>query len=288
MLKSVIWITGADGRLGSALKDLLKKDKSYTLVTTGKDVDITDAKAVEKAIDIYQPGIVINAASVSNAEYCEEHPLEAYKVNTLGARNLASATRRKNATLIHLSTDDVFSGEHNRPKNEFDIPTPKTVYGKSKYAGENLVRELNPKHLIIRSSWLYGFKKREIGEPDNYYDQVVAMGKKGEKFTAPIDVIGTPTSAREIAKFIEVIMNTNEYGIYHASCEGACTRYGYARMILEVNGLDTSLVSESFQEANGLMVSTQLENLMMKLTGIYQMPAWADEMRSYAASLKEN
>ncbi len=288
MLKSVIWITGADGRLGSALKDLLKKDKSYTLVTTGRDVDITDAKAVEKAIDIYQPGIVINAASVSNAEYCEEHPLEAYKVNTLGARNLASATRRKNATLIHLSTDDVFSGEHNRPKNEFDIPTPKTVYGKSKYAGENLVRELNPKHLIIRSSWLYGFKKREIGEPDNYYDQVVAMGKKGEKFTAPIDVIGTPTSAREIAKFIEVIMNTNEYGIYHASCEGACTRYGYARMILEVNGLDTSLVSESFQEANGLMVSTQLENLMMKLTGIYQMPAWADEMRSYAASLKEN
>ena len=152
MLKSVIWITGADGRLGNALKDLLKKDKSYTLVTTGKDVDITDAKAVEKAIDIYQPGIVINAASVSNAEYCEEHPLEAYKVNTLGARNLASATRRKNATLIHLSTDDVFSGEHNRPKNEFDIPTPKTVYGKSKYAGENLVRELNPKHLIIRSS----------------------------------------------------------------------------------------------------------------------------------------
>ena len=288
MLKSVIWITGADGRLGNALKDLLKKDKSYTLVTTGRDVDITDAKAVEKAIDIYQPGIVINAASVSNAEYCEEHPLEAYKVNTLGARNLASATRRKNATLIHLSTDDVFSGEHNRPKNEFDIPTPKTVYGKSKYAGENLVRELNPKHLIIRSSWLYGFKKREIGEPDNYYDQVVAMGKRGEKFTAPIDVIGTPTSAREIAKFIEVIMNTNEYGIYHASCEGACTRYGYARMILEVNGLDTSLVSESFQEANGLMVSTQLENLMMKLTGIYQMPAWADEMRSYAASLKEN
>lgn len=288
MLKSVIWITGANGRLGSALKDLLKKDKSYTLVTTGKDVDITDAKAVEKAIDIYQPGIVINAASVSNAEYCEEHPLEAYKVNTLGARNLASATRRKNATLIHLSTDDVFSGEHNRPKNEFDIPTPKTVYGKSKYAGENLVRELNPKHLIIRSSWLYGFKKRETGEPDNYYDQVVAMGKRGEKFTAPIDVIGTPTSAREIAKFIEVIMNTNEYGIYHASCEGACTRYGYARMILEVNGLDTSLVSESFQEANGLMVSTQLENLMMKLTGIYQMPAWADEMRSYAASLKEN
>ena len=288
MLKNVIWITGADGRLGSALKDLLKKDKSYTLVTTGRDVDITDAKAVEKAIDIYQPGIVINAASVSNAEYCEEHPLEAYKVNTLGARNLASATRRKNATLIHLSTDDVFSGEHNRPKNEFDVPTPKTVYGKSKYAGENLVRELNPKHLIIRSSWLYGFKKREKDEPDNYYDQVVAMGKRGEKFTAPIDVIGTPTSAREIAKFIEVIMNTNEYGIYHASCEGACTRYGYARMILEVNGLDTSLVSESFQEANGLMVSTQLENLMMKLTGIYQMPAWADEMRSYAASLKEN
>jgi dTDP-4-dehydrorhamnose reductase len=287
MLKNVIWITGADGRLGSALKDLLKKDKKYALVTTGRDVDITDMQAVEKAIDIYQPSIVINAASESNAKYCEEHPIEAYKVNTLGARNLAIATRRKNATLIQLSTDDVFSGEHNRPKNEFDIPTPKTVYGKSKFAGENLVRELNPKHLIIRSSWLYGFKKHETDEPDNYYDQVVDMGKKGVRFTAPIDVIGTPTSARELAKFIAVIMNTNEYGIYHASCEGACTRYGYARMILEVNGLDTGLVSESFQEANGLMVSTQLDNLMMKLTGIYQMPAWTDEMRSYAASLDD-
>ena len=287
MVTTTIWITGSEGRLGSAITDLLKKDKKYRIVTTGRDVDISDAAAVEKAIDNYRPTVVINAASISDAAYCEDHPLEAYKVNALGARNLAVASRRKNAVIIHLSTDGVFSGEHNRPKNEFDVPTPKSVYGKSMYAGENLVRELNPKHLIIRTSWLYGFKKKHEDEPDNYYDRVVALGKMGEKFTAPIDVIGTPTSARELAKFVSVILNTEEYGIYHASCEGACTRYGYARMILEVNGLDTSLVTEGFQEANGLMVSTQLENMMMKLTGLYQMPAWADEIRSYAASMKD-
>lgn len=288
MYKNAIWITGSDGRFASALIDLLKKDKSYTIVATGRDVDITDKAAVEKAIDIYQPSIVINAASASNAAYCEEHPIEAYKVNTLGARNLAAASRRKNALIIQMSTDDVFSGEHNRAKNEFDIPTPKSVYGKSKFAGENLVRELNPKHLIIRSSWLYGFKcRKNAAYPDNYYDEVYEMGKNGVKFIAPIDIIGTPTSARRLAEFVKVIMNSGEYGIYHASCEGACTRYGYARMILELNGFDTSLVSESIHEKNGLMVSTQLDNMMMKMTGVYQMPQWADEMRSYVASLSE-
>ncbi len=286
MLKNAIWITGSEGRIGSALIDMLKKDRKYAIVATGRDVDITDMEAVEKAIDIYQPSVVINAASISDAAYCEAHPLEAYKVNALGARNLAVAARRKNALIIQLSTDDVFSGEHNRAKNEFDIPTPKTIYGKSKFAGENLVRELNPKHLIIRSSWVYGFKKKQT-KKTNYYDTIVEYGKRGEHFTAPIDVIGTPTSARELAKFIIILMNSNEYGIYHASCEGACTRFGYAKKILEVNGFDTDLVSESFQESNGLLVSTQLENLMMKMTGIYQMPAWADEMRSYADSVKE-
>lgn len=280
MHKNSIWITGCNGKMGSELMKLLKGNTDYRVVGTSLDVDVTDEHAVEQAIDLYMPQIVINCAGVSDAAYCEKHQLEAYKVNALGARNLAMASRRKNARIIHFSSDDVFSGEHNRPKTEFDNPTPRTVYGKSKLAGENFVRELNPKHLIIRSSWVYGLEEK-AESPSGFYQQVIDHGLKGEAFTAPIDVIGTPTSVLELGRFFMKILKSNEYGIFHASCEGGCTRYGYARAVLELNGLDAGLVSESLQEKDGLLVSTQLENLMMKMTGIYEMPQWRDAMKEY-------
>ena len=111
MLKQAIWITGCEGRIGSALTDLLKQNRTYAIVATDRDVDITDREVVEQAADLYQPAVIINCASISDSEYCENNRVEAYRVNALGARNLAVATRRKNATIIHLSSDDVFSGE---------------------------------------------------------------------------------------------------------------------------------------------------------------------------------
>lgn len=275
MQKNCIWITGASGRLGKALMRRLKKNKLLKVIGTDMDVDVTDMAAVKRYMEIYKPSVIIDCASLSNADYCESHMVEAFRVNALGARNLAAAARQHNAKILYISTDDVFCGEHARSKIEFDVPTPQTVYGKSKLAGESYVKELNPKHLIIRSSWVYG--------PDggDYLEFVLDKAKKGESFKAPLDKISTPTSSEALAAFIEVLLDKNEYGIYHASCEGACTRHEYARTILALAGYDPALAEGTYNEQDGAVVSTLLDNLMMKMTGIYEMPQWQDELKKY-------
>lgn len=286
MQKTTIWITGSSGRVGTALEKVLSGMLDIRLIATDTDVDVTDLSEVEKAMGIFQPTLVINCAGLSDADYCEANPVDAFRVNALGPRNLAAATRVKNATIIHFSSDDVFSGEHNTAKTEFDTPTPRTVYGKSKLAGETFVRELNPKHLILRSSWVYGLEKSEEKGCANFYEEVLEHGRKGETFDVPMNLIGSPTSTREIAKFVMRLLQTHEYGIFHVSCEGACTRLDYAKAILELNGYDQQLAQGVLSSGDGTLVSTQLENLMMKMTGLYEMPPWYEAMKEYVQSTK--
>ncbi len=280
MYNECIWITGANGRIGSRLKSVLKQDSEYKIIATDTEVDITDMKAVEQAFDWYKPSVVINCASLSDSAYCEENEVEAYKVNTLGARNVAVVSMQHNAKIIHLSTDDVFSGEHNRPKNEFDVPTPSTIYGKSKYAGENLVRELNPKHIIIRSSWVYG------SEGVDRVSQILDKAKAGEKIDAAINRISTPTHVSRITDFILKMIDEKEYGIYHLSSEGVCTYYELAQTVLTMAGYDTSLAVPTTDSGEGHVVSTLLDNLMLKMTGIYVMPDWKFDLEEHIKSLK--
>lgn len=273
MTTQTIWIAGASGRLGQELENLLEKNNDYKIIATDKDVDVTDMHAVDQAVDIYRPTVVINCASMSDAQYCEEHMVEAFRVNALGARNLASASRRVNAKMIQLSTDDVFIGNKSDTAfTEFDVPVPTTVYGKSKLAGENYVRELNPKHLIIRSSWVYG-----SGTVD-FYSKVVEHAKKHEEMEVPVDKFSSPTSAKTLSKFIVCLIEKSEYGIYHASSEGCCSRYEFAKAILETLGMDVSLIKGVNSQEEGKTESTLLENLMMKMTEIYAMPEWKEDL----------
>ena len=279
MSKNAIWITGAEGRLGSALLELLKKDTNNKVVGTDMDVDITDMDAVEQSMKVYRPNIVINCASISDADYCEQNIVKAFKVNALGARNLAAASRSLNAKIIQLSTDDVFSGKNSGQITEFDIPDPQSVYGKSKLAGENYVKELNPKHLIVHSSWVYGAANE--GAKEDYFTYVINHAKSGTPFQVPLDRIGSPTSADVLASFICCLLDKTEYGIYHASCEGMCSRHEFATAILALSGYDTQLAQGYFSVENRGRISILLENLMMKMTEIYTMPQWFDELKSY-------
>lgn len=280
MTKNTIWVTGAEGRLGSALVQLLSQDTENKVIGTDKgEVDVTDMEAVDSAVDIYKPTVVINCASMSNMKECEKNLVEAFKINALGARNLAMATNRINAKIIQMSTDDVFEGKSGARLTEFEIPTPKTVYGKSKLAGEAYVRELNPKHLIIRSSWVYGTGK------DDFMTYVLDKAARGETFEVPMDVISTPTSALTLARFVELMIERQEYGVYHASCEGSCSRRSFAQEILRGYGYDDRLAEGVF--AGDERTSTLLENLMMKMTDIYEMPHWKDDFDAYIERHKE-
>lgn len=271
-MKNSIWITGASGRIGSELLKKLKKDYDYRVVGTDMDIDITDSEAVIKAAELYRPTVIINCSSISDAKYCEANMIEAFKVNALGARNLANASRKVNAKIIHLSTDDVFAAAGAQRLTEFDTPNPTSVYGKSKLAGENYVRELNPKHVIIRSSWVYG-----AGE-SHFFSYVENKAKNNEAFASSELKISTPTSAGTLAEFICSIIDKSEYGIFHASCEGSCSRYEFAKAILEGLGYSSDLV---LPKTEGEVTSTLLENLMLKMTGLYEMPNWKDDLSNY-------
>lgn len=281
MAKQRIWIVGASGRIGHAITQLLDKCE-YHILKTDRDVDIRDLKAVKLYADMNRPEIVINCAGMVNVDECESNVLEAYRVNALGARNLASASMKIGAKFIQISTDDVFGGDKNHQLTEFDPTFPKTTYGKSKLAGENFVKELNPRHLIIRSAWLYG----KHGE--DFVSTVLKQAKAGETIYAPNDQISSPTSALELAKFIRVMLDKSEYGTFHAVCEGSCTRYHFAKEILRLAGIEDASVEPVFtREAQAQAAEhpryTVLQNLMIKMTGTYQMPTWEEALEAYMA-----
>lgn len=272
-----IWIVGGAGSLGSEIRKIIDS-KNYRVLVTDMDVDITDMDTVTSYCDINRPEVVINCAGMTDLKACEADMVKAFHVNALGARNLAIASRKVGAKIIHISTDDVFDGVDGMELTEFDENHPLSVYGKSKKAGENFVRELNPKHIIVRSSWVYGVHGH------NYLSKLLAAVKESKKIQVPNDQISTPTSAEELAKFILTLFKTNEYGTFHASCEGSCTRYEFAKTILEYTGIKDVEVEAVLSDRSSVLNAakcTVLRNLMMEITGIYKMPAWRDALKSY-------
>lgn len=266
-----IWINGATGQVGQAILRALRQT-DHELLATGRDLDVTALNEVSSFCDINHPDIIIHCAAYSNPEKCERNIEKAYKTNALGARNAAIAARRINAKLIQLSTDDVFAGYSGRALNEFDFATPVTVYGKSKLAGEQFVRELAPKHLIVRSSWIYGRTE------NNYLARFLDEAKHSPVIQVPSNRFSSPTSVDALAEFLLKLLDTKEYGIYHASCEGVCSRYEFACEIARLWNLDVKVEPVVDPRAS----YTLLDNLMMRMTGIHTMPHWKDALAAFA------
>ena len=253
----------------------------YQLYCTDiEDVDITDLEQVELFADMQRPDVIINCAGVTDVQYCEEHVEQAYKVNAVGARNLSLAAGRVGAKMIQISTDDVFAGDSTVPYNEFDFPAPGTVYGKSKYAGENFVKELVQKHIIVRSSWVYGLGR-------DYVDYVLEESEKKEVLEAAHNQFAVPTSAAEIARVIVHLMEESLYGVYHVVCKGSCSRYEFAQEIIRLAGRDTRVVPvmDNHQIRPNYSV---LDNLMLRITGVEEPGDWKEVLEAYMEEWRKN
>lgn len=270
-----MWITGAEGRLGTALCQEYQNNTDFKLVISDRDVPVENLDEVIRFANINRPDVIINCAGLTDDKECEKNPDAAYRVNALGARNLAIVAHRLDIKLIQISTDDVFGGTGTESLNEFDTPMPTTMYGKSKLAGEKMVESLTDKHIIVRSSWIYG-----LGTTD-FVDRVLEKAAKKERILLPMDEYSTPTSASALAGFIESIIESSEYGIFHASCEGGCSRADFAREILRTTGNSEIAVQTSSKVGNVKPRFTLLDNMMMRITGIYKMPEWKEELHTY-------
>lgn len=268
-----VWIAGANGTLGRVLVNRFNHTTDYKLLTSDIDVPIDDLAAVNRFADINHPDVIINCAALTDVKECEANPEEAYRVNAIGARNLAVAAKRISARLIYISSDDVFTGKNKTPLNEFDKPEPLSVYGKSKLAGEHFVETLTDKHVIVRSSWLYGHGHR------NFVDRVLSCARSGETIVLPDDGYSSPTSSIALADFISYMIEAKSYGVYHASCEGYCTREDYVREIMSIAGItDYKLTVEDEYMRPSF---TPLDNMMLHITHEYQMPEWKEALRAY-------
>ena len=212
-----IWITGAEGHIGTALIDLLEGVEYQLLPTDINEVDITKIDEVTQFVHVNRPDVVINCAGMTDVQECENNVDEAYRVNAIGVRNVALAANEVNAKVIQISTDDVFDKESRIPYNEFDNVHPRTIYGKSKEAGEKILTQLLNRFVIIRSSWIYG-----IGR--DFVDEVLRNVGQGKKMEVPNNQYAAPTSAKELAKVIRYFIDNEEYGLYHVVCPGRCSR----------------------------------------------------------------
>ena len=273
-----IWITGAQGRMGAALAHHFDRTTEYEILTSDKDVPIDNLNEVIYFVDLNHPDIIINCAALSDVELCEKYPDQAFKVNAIGARNLAIAARRVDAKLIQISTDDVFGENSKEPHNEFDRPQPVTVYGKSKLAGEDFIKNLHNKHIIVRSTWIYGYNY-------DYLDGLLMKAKKGETVKASIKHYSTPTTCHALVDFLEKLLDASEYGTFHASCEGACRIGEFIAEAFRLAGLNTKI--EMSEKDSLIPPVVVLDNMMMRITGIYKMPDWHDDLQAYINRRKE-
>jgi len=284
-----VMITGASGQLGLALYDYLGNNQQYELFLSRfsrsegniSQLDISDQAAVDAYVDEYRPDIIINCAAMTAVDLCESEQEKAYRINALGPKYLAQAADRCGAKLVHISTDYVFDGKSDRPYTEEDMPNPINVYGKTKLAGEEFVKEYCKRHFILRVAWMYG-------EGKNFVRTMLNLAKNKNVIRVVADQFGSPTSATEVAKVIMYLMGTEKYGIYHASCEGYTSWFDFAAAIFEEAGIEAQLepipTSEYPTPAKRPAYSV-LDNKALRERHGYFMSEWQDALHEYMLNM---
>lgn len=230
-----ILVTGAGGRLGREFMDRLSSLDDLTGLTHVQ-CDVTDSLAVERAVLELQPTVVINCAAQPSVDACEKDHDQAYRINVLGARNVAHAAYKVAARVVHISTDSVFDGTAGRAYVEWDTPHPINWYGHTKLLSEEAVRDANPDSLILRVSYVYG----AYGE--NPVTAVVRSAQTGTPLILPDDQVASPTSASEIVQQTMLLIQRGAVGTYHVSGKGHASRYEFAQSVATILGVDARLV----------------------------------------------
>lgn len=273
MLK--LWIVGSESQVGKAILDVLDPMELEVLCTDKEELDITNTEDVLSYGEINRPDVIINCAAITDTKLCEAEPELAYRVNALGARNLSLVARKHNAKIVQISTDDVFDGKKETPYTEFDDTHPLTVYGRSKRAGENYVKEFTHKHFIIRSTWVYG-------EGKNFVNALLQSVETETEVSIPTDQFGSPTSARDLARITLHLIRTNEYGTYHATCKGHCSRYEFAEEILKLTGKTLKLNPALAKDVpTARPDNAVLDNFILRIIDVYDMPTWQESLKEY-------
>lgn len=280
-MKKII-VTGADGQLGRAINLQYAGSTEYELVNTDVgELDITKIDAVMEFARQIRPYAIINCAAYTAVDACEKEEDLAFRINAVGARNLSIAASETGAKLMHVSTDYVFDGNGTRPYRETDPTGPQGAYGRTKMAGEAFVKEFSSRHFIIRTAWLYGDGK-------NFVRTMLRLSETNDKVRVVMDQVGSPTSAGELAKAIAYLLPTENYGLFHGTCEGDCSWAQFTEEIFRLAGKSTAveaITSEEYAAAAKRPAYSILENYMLKMTTDFMFADWHDAIAEYIRNL---
>ena len=283
MKKDLVAVLTANSQLGRALVHAFEQRPSWqVLPLLHEDLEITDPVSIDRALQD-PPSIFINTAYWANEEV---EP--AFRVNALGPRLLAERCAAAGTLLVHISTDYVFSGETDHPYTETDPCEPRSVYGISKLAGEQLVRAAAPDHLIVRVSSLYGAGGSRAKGGTNFVTDMLAMHRAGKPIRVVADQIHSPTYAPDAAETIALLLEAGVRGTVHVSNTGSCSKLEFARRIFELAGVQPDLTPITLADLPPLPPRPRYTVLAHEALGRAGVPAprpWEAGLADYVASL---
>ena len=273
-----IAVTGASGMLARELLPQLESAGHEVKALPRGQADVTSLPAVRGAIEPFAPRWIVHLAAFTRVDDCERDPDLAFRVNGLGARNAALAAAACGASVLTISTDYVFDGRATRPYREYDPAAPLSVYGRSKWAGEEAVREVAPRHVIVRTAWLYG------AGGANFVDSILRKARHGEPLAVVDDQRGSPTWTRDLAAALVLLVAAGEYGTYHCTNAGDCTWHELAEHAIARTGHDApvgrirteTLARPAPRPAYSVLDGSWCEHV----TGL-RMPHWKDAVNRY-------
>ena len=279
-----IAIVGASGQLGSEFRRLLGE---RAIAIQHSEVEITDQLSIRAALLAASPDFVINAAAYNWVDKAEDEPDIAHAVNALGPRNLAQVCAERSIPLLHVSSDYVFGLEgKTTPFRETDAPGPLSAYGLSKLAGEYFVRSLCPQHFVIRTCGLYGHAAAI--SKGNFVKTMLRLGRERGHVRVVHDQLCTPTSTSDLAAALVQLIETDAYGLYHLTNQGATTWYDFAREIFDAAGLAVTTEPITTREfaAKAPRPAYSVLNCE-KAAGVLnlEMPSWQDAVAKYVQTL---
>lgn len=281
---SKILVTGVKGQLGyDCVRELKERGYKNVLGIDRDELDITDGAAVKEFIAGYRPDVVMHNAAWTAVDRAEQMPDAVYAVNALGPKYIAEACKETGATMFYISTDYVFDGKGERP---FEVDDPKcglSVYGKTKQAGENYVREILDKYFIIRISWVFGINGH------NFIKTMLKLADMGKtELNIVCDQVGSPTYTYDLSKLMCDMMVTEKYGTYHATNEGFTNWAEFASFIFKTAGIDMNVNPVTTEEYRKLVpnqadrpLNSRMSKKSLEDAGFNKMPTWQDATTRY-------
>ena len=279
-----VFVTGVKGQLGFDVVEELKRRGMEAIGVDIDEMDITDAISVDKVITEANPDAVIHCAAYTAVDAAEENVELCRKVNADGPLNIAKTCKKLDIPMIQISTDYVFDGEGVRPWEPDDECSPLSVYGLTKYEGEQAVMNTLDKYFIVHIAWVFGINGK------NFVKTMLNLGKTRDHLTVVNDQFGSPTYTYDLAKLLVDMVQTDKYGIYHATNEGICTWYEFACEIFRLAGMNVKVdpvTSDNYPTKAKRPSNSRMSKEKLTENGFDRLPTWQSALERYIELLMQ-